>query len=237
MGLGVFVVFVFIIFVVVVFVEGIICVVDAREISPHPAAGCLEPHVAPLNEVVCAAASEKNDASGCVALVLLEIKVQAEPHYANQLEEMYVQIVRLGTIRLPEEGRRRVTELRDGAAGFRAGDRPGGEGGDFTEVGGDDGRVVGWGGGGLVWGGGGLEVVFGGEVLFLVGHEGFVVGVVRGDIFFFGLGEDFVRGWGVLWVAPAAERWIHFGYPLFWCLLILKVVGCFRRVAARLLLQ
>ena len=85
---------------------------------------------------------EEGDSGGRVALVLVVVEIDADGGDGDEFEEVKVQEVRLGPVRLPELGRGRVSELGDGAARFGGGDGPGGERGDFLE---GEGRERGWG--------------------------------------------------------------------------------------------
>lgn len=99
---------VFIVVVVVALVGMVIVVVaiyvaDAGEVGPDPASGAFEPHFSPFLEIVHAAAGEEDDAGWGVGFILLEVEVEAETDYADELEEVDVEVVWLGTVGLPEE--------------------------------------------------------------------------------------------------------------------------------------
>jgi hypothetical protein len=94
----------------------------------------LEPHFSPFDEVVAAAACEKDNSRWGVALVGAEVQKQAETDDADELEEVDVEVVGLRAIGLPEEILAGMPQLRYGTAGFAAGDGPGGEGTDLAEV-------------------------------------------------------------------------------------------------------
>lgn len=63
------------------------------------------------------------------------IQVDAEFHDVDEFEEVDVEEVGLRAVGLPERGRAGGEEGGDAAAGFVGADGPGGEGGDFAEVG------------------------------------------------------------------------------------------------------
>ncbi len=103
-----------------------------------------------LGQVVHAGAREKQHARRGVGLVELEVEVDAQFDDFDQLEEVDGEEVGLGPVGLPELGRGGGAQGVDAAAGFVSADGPGGEGGDFAEVGGVV-RVAGCWGGGWKW--------------------------------------------------------------------------------------
>lgn len=147
----IFIVVVVVVVVVVIVIIGIVLLVlvllresraarplrlaDALETDPDPAARLLEAQLGPLLQVVGAGAGEELDAGRGVALVGLEVEVEAQADDAHELEEVDVQQVRLRPIRLPEQRRGWVAQLRDAAAGLTGAHGPGGEGGDLFEAG------------------------------------------------------------------------------------------------------
>lgn len=82
----------------------ILQILYVRKVCPYPAPWFFEPEVAPLDKVVLAAAGEEDDARGCVALVVVEVKEEAEGDDADELEEVNVEVVGLRAVGLPEEG-------------------------------------------------------------------------------------------------------------------------------------
>lgn len=54
-------------------------------------------------EVVHAAAGEEDDACGSVGFILLKVEIEAKADYADELEEVDVEVVWLGAVGLPEE--------------------------------------------------------------------------------------------------------------------------------------
>lgn len=118
----------------VVLVRVVVWVADAAEVGPHPAPRTLEPHLAPLHEVVHAAPSQEHDPRWGIAFILLEVQIQSQSHDSDEFEEVDVEVVRLGPVRLPEELRRGVPQLWDGAPRLGGRHGPGGEGGYFAEI-------------------------------------------------------------------------------------------------------
>ena len=110
----------FFVFVVAV----VIWIADGAEVSIDPAAGAFKLHLAPLLEVVHAAAGEEDDARGRVALILLEVEKEAQGDDSDELEEVDVEIVRLRAIGLPEQRGGGMAELGNTAAGLGAGYGP-----------------------------------------------------------------------------------------------------------------
>lgn len=67
---------------------------------------------------------EELDLCWSVRLIRLEVQKDADGGYADELEEVDAEEVRLRAVGLPEVGKRGVTEGRDTVAGFGGADGP-----------------------------------------------------------------------------------------------------------------
>lgn len=77
----------------------------ALEVDIYPASRLNKRHDAPLLKVHLSHAGEECDLSRRVTLILIKVEIDAHRHDLNDLKKMNVEVMRLGTVRLPEERR------------------------------------------------------------------------------------------------------------------------------------